>query len=109
MEALSLADLSMLVISPLITRRSLPPNGMNSDRTRYRVDKRENRYCYVFGCYVVAIRGRLEGRFFQKEYIFDKSGDEGRGVFCPSMSTPPGMYLNHVCEVMNETEYWYGY
>ena len=51
------------------------------------------------------IRGRLEGRFFQKEYIFDKSGDEGRGVFCPSLSTPPGLYLNHVCEVMNETEY----
>ena len=105
MEALSLADLSMLVKVVLMMLRSLPANGMNPDRTRFRGEKRESRYNYVFGCYVVAIRGRLEGRFFQKEYIFDKSGDEGRGVFCPSLSTPPGLYLNHVCEVMNETEY----
>ncbi len=105
MEALSLADLSMLVKVVLMILRSLPANGMNPDRTRFRGEKRESRYNYVFGCYVVAIRGRLEGRFFQKEYIFDKSGDEGRGVFCPSLSTPPGLYLNHVCEVMNETEY----
>ena len=84
--------------------RSLPVSLMNQDRTARRIDRRESRCGYVFGCYLVAIRGRQEGRFFQKEYVFDKSGEEGRGVFCPSLSTPQGLYLNHVCEVMNETE-----
>ena len=58
---------------------------------------------YSFGCCLVSIRPRIEGRYFQKEYIFDKQGNEGRGVFLHQASTPST--LIHVREVMGETEY----
>lgn len=85
----------------------MPPSGM--ERPHSRVEK--NVYAYSFGCYLVGLRPRKEGRFFQKEYVFDKTGEEGRGVFIPTISTPRGLYLSHVCEVMNETEsvLWRGF
>lgn len=76
--------------------------GLRSARVH---ERRDTRCVYTLGCYLVAIRPRMEGRIYMKEYVFDKTGDEGRGVFCPCFSTPKGLYLNHVCEVMNETEW----
>ena len=99
MESFSLAELSMWVFFDLLTGRSLP-SGM--ERPHSRIEK--NVCSYSFGCYLMGLRPRKEGRFFQKEYVFDKTGEEGRGVFIPTISTPQGLYLNQVCEVMNETE-----
>ena len=101
MESFSLAELSMWALAGALTGRSLPPGGM--ERPYSRVEK--SVCAYSFGCYLVGLRPRKEGRFFQKEYVFDKTGEEGRGVFPPTISTPQGLYLNHVCEVMNETEW----
>ena len=101
MESFSLAELSMWALAGALMGRSLPPGGM--ERPYSRVEK--SVCAYSFGCYLVGLRPRKEGRFFQKEYVFDKTGEEGRGVFTPTISTPQGLYLNHVCEVMNETEW----
>ena len=57
----------------------------------------------ISGCYIVAIRPRIEGRFFQKEYIFDKPNKEGGVLRRLNHEEVPT--LNYVREVMNETEY----
>lgn len=62
-------------------------------------------YPYLFGCYLVAIRPYKEGRFFKKEYVFDKTGANGKNIFVPSMNHNSNSFLTHVTELMNETEF----
>lgn len=67
--------------------------------------RKEPQAClYYFGCYLVAIRPYKEGRFFKKEYVFDKTENNGKLIFKPGIFQN-NCYLTHVTELMNETEY----
>ena len=88
--------------------RSLPTYSCNERPASTPITKKQiHRYPYCFGCYVVAIRPYKEGRFFKKEYIFDKTENNGKNIFNPSISSHHDDYLTHVIELMNETEYLY--
>ena len=91
-----------------LLNRSLPTYSCNERPASTPITKKEiHSYPYYFGCYVVAIRPYKEGRFFKKEYIFDKTENNGKNIFNPSISSHHDDYLTHVIELMNETEYLY--
>ena len=85
--------------------RSLPAYSYIDRPSMTATSKKEiHNYPYLFGCYVVAIRPYKEGRYFKKEYIFDKSDKNGKNVFNPIMTSLHDVYLTHVIELMNETD-----
>lgn len=59
---------------------------------------------YVLGVCLIGIRARTEGRFFEKEYVFDRQNGSGQTVFLTEGECAHGVYLTHVTEMMNETE-----
>lgn len=59
----------------------------------------------MLGVCLIGIRARTEGRFFEKEYVFDKQGGGGQAVFLSEGEYTHGVYLTHVTEMMNETEW----
>ena len=60
---------------------------------------------YLLGVCLIAIRARTEGRFFEKEYVFDRQNANGQAVFLTDGECAHGVYLTHVTEMMNETEW----
>ena len=90
---------SFLLALPLMPRSTPVGNADNHHITH------GSSVSYVFGMCLVSVRPRTEGRFFKKEYVFDKQNANGRAVFLTEGGKcAHGVYLTHITEMMNETE-----
>lgn len=93
-------DIYSLFLAPPLTPRSTPVGNADNHHLAH-----GSSVSYVFGVCLVSIRPRTEGRFFKKEYVFDKQNANGRAVFLTEGGKcAHGVYLTHITEMMNETE-----